>query len=84
MTDEKAVEYKDSKLLETMAAISGKATVQIVLNKDEFPDKITWGKADFRKELRFNSSNLPEAEARLENYSKIMRKIEESEVKSNV
>ena len=50
---------------------------QKILNADEYPDKITWGKADCRKELRFNSSNLEEAKERLKNYLEIIKDIDE-------
>lgn len=53
------------------------------INKDEFPDKYTWGSAGDRKEFRFNASNKEESEARLIVYLEVIGLAQKSEVVSN-
>jgi len=55
----------------------------VVMNQDQYPDKYTWGKADSRKEIRFNCSNLEESKTRLANFMKIIEPIENVEVKNS-
>ena len=63
------------KLKRIMEALNSSVTTM----REEFPDKITWGEAGNRKEFKFNSSDLDEANIRLDNFQKIIKRILEAQ-----
>ena len=80
MSDEdKTSKQKLTGLTEALLSLHPSSTIQINLSREEYPDKLTWGKADSRKELRFDASDLEGSKVRLKNVLEIAKLVSESE-----
>ena len=81
MKEEIEKEISEAVKLKKMTELFNHSTT---IHKEEFPDKIVWGKADSRKDFKFNSDNLDESINRLDNFFKVLEKIGKKEQSTEV